>query len=83
MAIKKSPIKMTNFYPYYIDTGLFEGFAPPLRHFVPTLKLEYVTTRMYDAIMAEEKEVFIPGWFHWGKVIVISLPLTINHYFCE
>ena len=50
---------MTNFYPYYINTGLFEGFKPPLRFVIPTLKVEYVTKRMYDAIMAEEKEVYI------------------------
>ena len=53
---------MTSIYPYYIDTGLFEGFKPPIRFIVPTLKTEYTTKRMYDAIMAEEKEVYIYGF---------------------
>ena len=70
---------MTNFYPYYIDTGLFAGFKPPLRFIVPTLKTEYVTKRMYDAIMAEEKEVFIYWHLFWLKVVVTSLPLFLKN----
>ena len=74
---------MTNIYPYYINTGLFEGFSPPLRLIIPTLKLEDVTDRIHKAIMAEEKEVFIPGWFPWGKLLLISLPLGLQHYLDE
>ena len=29
--------KMTNFYPYYINTGLFEGFKPKLNFILPML----------------------------------------------
>ena len=50
---------MTNFYPYYINTGLFEGFKPTLRWILPTLKADKVIRRMHQAIMQEEKEVFI------------------------
>lgn len=32
-----SPIVLTNFYPYFINTGLFEGFKPKLRFILPTL----------------------------------------------
>jgi len=38
----KKPVKMTNFYPYYIDTGLFEGFKPKMRYILPTLNATYV-----------------------------------------
>lgn len=31
------PIALTNFYPYYINTGLFEGFKPKLGLILPTL----------------------------------------------
>jgi len=37
MEISKSPVAMTNFYPYYINTGLFEGFKPKLNFIIPTL----------------------------------------------
>lgn len=50
---------MTNFYPYYINTGLFEGFKPTMRWILPTLDALKVTKRMHQAIMCEEKEVFI------------------------
>ena len=39
--------KMTNFYPYYIDTGLFKGFKPLLGFVIPMLTPEYVSRRMY------------------------------------
>lgn len=42
-----SPVSMTNFYPYYIDTGLFEGFKPALGWLIPTLKAEKVARRMH------------------------------------
>ena len=39
--------KMTNFYPYYIDTGLFKGFKPLLGVLIPMLTPECVGRRMY------------------------------------
>lgn len=52
-------IALTNFYPYYINTELFKGFKPLIEFILPTLDQHYVVDRMYEAIMAEEKEVFI------------------------
>ena len=39
----RKDVTMTNFYPYYIDTGLFKGFKPSciLSVLVPILKVEY------------------------------------------
>ena len=74
---------MTNFYPYYIDTGLFAGFKPPLRFIIPTLKTEHVTKRMYDAIMSEEKEVYIDAHIFWTKCLVMAFPLSVKNYLCE
>lgn len=48
-----APIALTNFYPYYINTGLFEGFKPKLGLILPTLDAKYVVDVMYTAIMAE------------------------------
>lgn len=70
---------MTNFYPYYIDTGLFEGFQPTLRWILPTLKAEKVTRRMHQAIMLEEKEVYIEPIIWWLKVLVPLLPLSVRN----
>ena len=78
-----SPIRITNFYPYYINTGLFAGFSPPLRFLIPVLKIEYATKRIYDAIMAEEKEVYIYSFIFWAKTVVMALPLSVKNYLCQ
>ena len=83
MAYKNSPVRLTSIYPYYIDTGLFEGFKPPIRYIVPTLKTEHTTKRMYDAIMAEEKEVYIYGFMNWMRIAIECLPLQLKHFMCE
>ena len=51
---KNPKIQLTNFYPYYINTGLFKGFKPLLGYLIPTLTQEYVTNYMYKAIMAHK-----------------------------
>ena len=76
--MQKSPVKLTNFYPYYIDTGLFEGFKPTLRWLLPTLKAEKVTRRMHQAIMTEEKEVFIEPILWWLKIGLNFVPLSLR-----
>ena len=70
---------MTNFYPYYIDTGLFEGFKPVFSWIMPTLKSEKVTRRMHQAIMAEEQEVFIQPIVWWIKVGLQFVPLGLRN----
>lgn len=79
LEFKNSPVKMTNFYPYYIDTGLFEGFQPTMGWILPTLKAEKVTRRMHQAIMAEEKEVYIEPIIWWLKNITACFPLSIKN----
>ena len=71
---------MTNFYPYYINTGLFKGFAPLLGLVVPMLDTEYVAKRMYQAIMAEEEEVYIPSIIELMKNIFIMIPLKLRDF---
>ena len=72
--------KMTNFYPYYINTGLFRGFNPLLGLVVPMLTPDYVGRRMYEAIMAEEKEVYIPSVIELLKNVFIMVPLRLRNF---
>ena len=85
MEVTKCPVALTNFYPYYINTGLFEGFKPIMGFIIPTLDQHYVADRMYDAIMAEEKEVYIEPIIYWLKVLSMLMPLQmriwISHVF--
>lgn len=73
-------IALTNFYPYYINTGLFEGFKPILGSFLPTLDANYVARKMYTDIMAEKNEVYIYGIIYWLKIVNMLLPLRIRHW---
>ncbi len=70
---------MTNFYPYYINTGLFEGFKPKLRFFLPTLDAEAVAMQMYHDIMAEKSEVYISAIIYWFKMVYLFLPTPLRN----
>ena len=72
-------VKMTNFYPYYIDTGLFRGFSPLLGLVIPMLTPLYVARRMYQAIIAEEKEVYIPSIIELLKNVFVCIPLGLRN----
>lgn len=74
----KSNVSMTNFYPYYINTGLFEGFKPRLGLVMPTLDAHYVVDVMYAAIMSEQTEVYINPIIFWLKQVVQTLPLSLR-----
>ena len=63
-----SPIKITNIYPYIIDTKLFEGFSGFALKLIPILKKQSVAYRVYEAIMYEEMEVYIPFYTYWMGV---------------
>lgn len=78
-----SPVKMTNFYPYYINTGFFAGFKPRLAAILPTLDAEYTARRMCEAVMAEEEEVYIRGVIYWLKIVLLLLPGCIRRYAVE
>ena len=72
--------KITTFYPYFINTGLFEGYKPKMSYILPTLDAHYVVNRMYNAILAEEKEVYIRGVIFWLKCITAMLPLFLRDW---
>ena len=69
---ENSPVKLTNFYPYYINTGLFSGFVPSsiLTFILPILNVKDVADRMHQAILAEEKEVYIYSCIYWMKIVM-------------
>ena len=68
---------ITQFYPYFVNTGLFEGFEPRMRFILPTLDANYVVQRMYSAIMAEEEDVYIRSIIYYLKIVIMILPMRI------
>lgn len=76
----RPPYVITNVYPYFINTGLFEGFEPRLRFLLPTLDSQYVVDRIYNAILAEEREVYIRGIIFYLKSVNLILPLSVRNW---
>lgn len=74
-----SAVSLTNFYPYFINTGLFEGFKPKLRFILPTLDAEAVAKQMYHDIMAEKREVYISAIIYWLKMFNLLLPTQLRN----
>ena len=71
-------VVLTNFYPYYINTGMFDGFNPLMGKIIPTMDQNYVADRMYQAIMAEEEEVYIHSFIYWFKLLTLFIPLYVK-----
>jgi all-trans-retinol dehydrogenase (NAD+) len=80
LATELPHVALTTFYPYYINTGLFEGFKPIVGMIIPTLDANYVVETMYSKIMSEQKEVYIENVIFWLKTIVLILPLKLRHF---
>lgn len=68
-----SPIKITNIYPYIIDTDLFAGFSGLALYLIPILRKKSVAFRVYESIMYEETEVYIPWHSYWSGVIMMVI----------
>ena len=68
-----SPIKITNIYPYIIDTDLFSGFSGLALNLMPILRKQSVAFRVYEAIMYEEQEVYIPWHCYWSGVVMMVI----------
>jgi short-subunit dehydrogenase len=82
LEIERSPVKLTNFYPYYFNSGLVEGFKPSslVELVFPTLELEFVGNRVVEAILAEEQEVYIRSSIYYLKIVVLLLPLSLRNW---
>lgn len=54
-------IHTTAICPYFIkSTGMFDGVATSL---VPILEASYVADKIVQAVITNEKQVFLPGFF--------------------
>lgn len=78
---EESPVKMTNIYPYIINTDLFKGFSGLALWLIPMLKKDEVAIRIYDAIMTGEQEVYVPWYQYWMMVIMLIIPSNKLRYF--
>lgn len=71
-----SPVKITNVYPYIIDTNLFKGFSGIALNLIPMLKKERVAARILEAFLHSEEEVYDPWYAYWLGVGMLFVPST-------
>ena len=67
-------MKITNVYPYIIDTNLFKEFQGIALYLIPMLKKENVAARIYRAFLYEEKEVYDPWYAYWLGIGMLCVP---------
>lgn len=53
----KDGVKTTLVCPYFINTGMFEGVQCKL---IPFLDQEYVTDKMLEAVLTDQRLLFLP-----------------------
>jgi len=77
---EKSPIKTTIVCPWAVDTGMFEGFKASFTFFgmIDFLKAKSVAKSIYQGIMTEKEEVYLPFYQQIVFKILLMLPTWIS-----
>ncbi|TNV77081.1 hypothetical protein FGO68_gene15710 [Halteria grandinella] len=76
-------LMLTNFYPYFINTGLYEGFKPLARFLIPTLNQEATAKKIHDSILAHKKEVYIWWFIEYMRVVIDLVPLGVRNFLVQ
>jgi len=79
---EKSPIKTTIVCPWVVDTGMFEGFKVRFTFFglLNFLKTKQVSQKIYDAIIYEKDELYLPFYHQIAFRIILMLPSWISDF---
>ena len=81
MMDAKKNINVTGVFPFFCDTGLFEGCKWKLDNVFKWLKKEELAQRIYKGITYKEKEVLIPADSPYTRPIFMALPLAVMDRF--
>ena len=78
LLLNESPVHLTNFYPYIVDTALFSGFSGLALWIVPILRKEYVAGVVFkESFLRQSYEVYIPSYAYWmGIVMLVIRPFS-------
>ena len=78
MVLENSGVHITNFYPYIVDTSMFQGFSGLALYIVPILRKEYVAEVVYkNSFLQKSYEVYIPRYSYWmGIGMLVIRPFS-------
>jgi len=75
---EKYGVQTTLVCPYYINTGMFDGIENPL---IPLLEPDYVADKIVEAILTNQKILFMPRLFYFLYAFKGMLSAEVARYF--
>lgn len=79
-ALKKYGVKTTVVCPFFINTGMFEGAESEL---IPFLDQEYVTDKIMEAILTDQRILFMPRLMYLIYFAKGFLPEQVMFYMAD
>lgn len=74
LAKEHSAVQILTIYPFYVNTGMFEGAKTKVPLLFPILDQYKVSMKILDAIEAGQPELFIPKLVQYATSLVRVLP---------
>ena len=74
LAKEHSAVQILTIYPFYVNTGMFEGAKTKVPLLFPILDQYKVSMKILDAIEAGQPEIFIPKLVQYATSLVRVLP---------
>ncbi|NXV73500.1 RDHE2 dehydrogenase, partial [Atlantisia rogersi] len=78
-ALRRSGIKTTIVCPFFINTGMFDGFFfSRWPHLLPTLDPEYVAAKIVTAVRRDQEMLLLPRSLYFIFALKNILPVKIT-----
>lgn len=77
LKTKYSPVHTLIVCPYTLDTKMFKAAAPakwPFNYLIPIQNVQYVCTRIIDALERRKEELYFPCYMKWLPLIIRIAP---------
>ncbi|XP_067048232.1 epidermal retinol dehydrogenase 2-like isoform X2 [Acropora muricata] len=78
-ALKKDGINTTVVCPYFMNTGMFEGVKTRFPHLLPILDPEWAAEKIVDAVLRNQRVLFIPKILNFFVFLKGILPTSTYH----
>lgn len=79
MAMKKDGVHVTNFCPFYINTGMFEGAKTRFPSMFPILEPEYAAEQLMEAVLTNKEIICVPRLAYVALFLASFLPSSAIH----
>jgi len=77
--LRKDGVYTTTVCPFYINTGMFDGFGVKFPSLLPVLTPEYVADRIVNAILTNQEILIVPRLLYVANYIKSLLPAQASY----